>query len=201
MTKIKQNADMNSAGTKIIEFIGNQASGKMTMFFLVLQLMMGGLMFGVVYRFSSLAPGMMPLDLVFFYGVEDALRYFATIPDAAAQLYLHVLLPLDFIFPALYSFSFALIVAYMLERLARRGYVYPQWLVLYSLAAALFDYLENIGMIMMFHLQPLLPHSLVLATSMCSAMKWAIAFSGSIILMYLSFKLFTTRPRYVGRLF
>ncbi len=184
---------MSWSDNKLIRCVSKQATGRKVLLFLGLQVMMGGLMFGVVHQFSVLAHGLIPLDVTFFYGIEDVVRFMAAIPDGAAQFYLYVLFPLDLLYPALYSFSYALIVAYMLERLAQRGHAYPQWLVLYPFATALFDYLENVGLVLMFHLQPALPQPLLFATSLCSGMKWAAAFIGLGILAYLTFKFVTTR--------
>jgi hypothetical protein len=185
---------------RLIWFADRHASGKKVLLFLVLQLAMGGLMLGVVNRFSLLAHGMLPLDVKFFYGTEAALQFFAAIPAEAAQFYLQVLSPLDLVFPALYSFSFALIVVWLLKKVAQRGLLFPQWLVLYPFAIALIDYLENIGIVLMIHLNPALPQALVLATSVFSSLKWLGAFVGMGILAYLLYKMATTRADRFGRL-
>jgi hypothetical protein len=122
------------------------------------------------------------------------------VPAEAVQYYLQVASPLDLIYPALYSFSFALIVVWLLKKLALRGLLYPQWLVLISFAVALFDYLENIGIVAMLYLNPAVPQLLVLSTSLCSSMKWLGAFGGLAVLIYMLFKLITARPERFGRL-
>jgi len=184
----------------LIWFADKHASGKKVLLFLALQLVMGAVMFGVVQRFSLLAHGMLPLDVTFFYGSETAIRFFAEVPSEAVQFYLQVASPLDLIFPALYSFSFALIVVWLIKMLALRGHLYPQGLVLISFVVALFDYLENIGIVTMLHLNPAVPHLLVLVTSLCSSIKWLVAFGGLAILLFMLFKLATARPERFGRL-
>jgi len=173
---------------RLIWFADKHASGKKVLLFLVLQLAMGGLMLGIVNRFSLLAHGMLPLDVTFFYGTDAELQFFATIPAEAAQFYLQVLSPLDLVFPALYSFSFALIVVWLLKKVAQRGLLLSHWLVLYPFVVALFDYLENIGIVSMLHLNPALPQALVQATSLFSSLKWLGAFVGMGVLAYLLFK-------------
>ena len=185
---------------KVIQFVDKQATVNKVLAFLFLQTLMYGLMFGIARQFGLLAQGTMPLDVTLFYGIDSARQFFATVPEAAAQYYMHVLFPLDLIYPALYSFSYALIVAWLLRKLAQRGLVYPQWLVLYPFASALFDYLENIGVVSLFRQHGVLSELLLTATTLCSGLKWFGAFNGLSMLVYLSFKFVTTRPHRVGRL-
>jgi hypothetical protein len=187
---------------RLVWFADKHASGRKVVLFLLLQLAMGALMTGVAFRFSLIAHGMFPLDVAFFYGSETALRFFAEVPPEAVQFYLQVLSPLDLVYPALYAFSFALIVVWLMKMLALRGHLYPQWLVLISFTVALFDYLENMGLVLMFHLNPDIPQvlMLVLVTSLCSSLKWLGAFGGLAVLLYMLFKLITARPERFGRL-
>jgi hypothetical protein len=185
---------------RLVWFADKHASDRKVLVFLVLQLIMSVLMAGVAYRFSLLANGMPPLDVAFFYGSETAMGFLAEVPTAAVQFYLQVLSPLDMVYPALYGFSFALLVVWLLKKLALRGHLYPQGLVLISFVVALFDYLENIGIVAMLHLNSAVPHLLVVATSLCSSIKWLLAFGGLAVLMYMLFKLITARPERFGRL-
>ncbi len=198
--RAKYRDDMGVDINSLIRFADKHASGRKVVQFLLLQLAMGALMTGVAYRFSRLAHGMFPLDVAFFYDGEAALRFFAAVPPEAVQFYLRVLSPLDLVYPALYAFSFALIVVWLNRMLAQRGQPFPQWLVLISFAVALFDYLENMGLVLMFHLNPDLPQMLVRATSLCSSIKWLGAFGGLAVLLYMLFKLITARPKRFGRL-
>jgi hypothetical protein len=193
-------AEMGIDINRLIWFADKHASDRKVLVFLVLLLVMSVLMSGVAYRFSLLANGMPPLDVTFFYGSETAERFLAEVPAGAVQFYLQVLSPLDLLYPALYAFSFALLVVWLLKKLALRGHLFPQWLVLISFVVALFDYLENIGVVTMLHLNPAVPHLLVVATSLCSSIKWLGAFGGLAVLLYMLFKLITARPERFGRL-
>lgn len=185
---------------RLIWFADKHASDRKVLVFLVLQLLMSVLMAGVACRFSLLANGTLPLDVTFFYGIETAERFLAVVPAGAVQFYLQVVSPLDMVYPALYAFSFALLAVWLLKKLALRGHLFPQGLVLISFAVALFDYLENIGLVLMHHLNPDVPQLLVLATSLCSSIKWLLAFGGLAVLMHMLFKLVTARPERFGRL-
>ena len=191
--KTEQGTGMSINFNWLIWFADKHASGLKTLLFLALQLFMGAVMVSVAMRFAALAHGVLPLDVNFFYGSDTALRFFAEVPAEAVQFYLQVVSPLDLVYPALYAFSFALIVVWLLKMLALRGYLYPHWLVLISFAVALFDYLENAGLVLMFHLNPDLPKILVQATSLCSSIKWLGACGGLLVLLHMLFKLFTTR--------
>lgn len=146
------------------------------------------------------AQNLRPLDTTLFYGVDSARHFFASVPETAAQYYLHVLFPMDLVYPALYSFSYALIVAWLLKRLAQRGHVYPQWLVLYPFASALFDYLENFWMVVSFQQHGTPSEFMLTAATLCSGLKWFGAFTGLIMLACLLFKLVAMRSTRVGRL-
>ncbi|MDD5056475.1 MAG: hypothetical protein PHQ60_01295 [Sideroxydans sp.] len=186
---------MNWSDNKLIHCISKHASGRNVLLFLLLNLAMTVVMNVIAFRFGQMNDGMLPLDVTMFYGVQTAAHFFGSVPDAAAHFYLWLMMPLDVLYIPLYSFSFALIVVYLLQRLARRGHVYPQWLVLYPFAAGLCDYLENFGFIALFNLYPAQPQALLYATTMASALKWLGAFSGLSILLYLVFKWVITRPQ------
>ncbi len=184
---------MNRLDNKLIQCISQHASGRNVLLFLLLQTVMTVVMNVVAFHFGHLSNGVMPLDVTFFYSVQTAAHFFSIVPDAAAHFYLWLMMPLDALYIPLYSFSFALIVVYLLENLARRGHVYPQWLVLYPFAAGVCDYLENFGFIALFNLYPSQPQALLYATTIASALKWFGAFSGLSILLYLTFKWIATR--------
>jgi len=183
---------------KLYEFLNKKATGKMVLIFLLLTALMEGLMLVVEHQFSVRAQGQIPLDSIPFYSAETARQFFAVALGGAAKYYLHVHLPLDLFYPALYSFSYALIVAWSLMKLRERGHIYPQWLMLYPFASALFDYLENTGMFLLFQQDVLQSEMLLFATAWCSSLKWFGAFSGLSIMLYLIFKLVITRFVRVG---
>jgi hypothetical protein len=192
---------MNWSANKLIHCISKHASGRNVLLFLLLQAVMTVVMNVLAFRFGQMNNGVLPLDVTMFYGVQTATHFFSVVPDAAAHFYLCVMMPLDAIYIPLYSFSYALIVVYLLENLARRDQVYPQWLVLYPFAAGLFDYLENCGFIALLNLYPAQPQALLYATSIASTLKWFGAFSGLSVLLYLTFKWVITRSQSATRLY
>ena len=74
------------------------------------------------------------------------------------------------IYPFLFGISYCLVLAYFLQKLDKlKGYFF--YLCLLPVAAGIFDYLENIGIITMLINYPDLPKSLIATTNVFTIFK------------------------------
>lgn len=78
------------------------------------------------------------------YSEGDARAFLANLSETANAYYRHVQIPLDFLYPLLLALFGAFALAWVRRRLA-----IPRWLIGVPFAAGVFDYLENIGILMM----------------------------------------------------
>lgn len=75
-------------------------------------------------------------DMNFGYGFDEAVGFLSSISDKGRNVYLHIQLPLDFVYPIVYCTFFVLLI-YVLEAKKSALTVLPAVL-------AVFDYAENI---------------------------------------------------------
>jgi hypothetical protein len=104
------------------------------------------------------------------YTTEYAISLLKAIGPEGRELYLSLQLPLDFIYPGLFIISYSFLFAWLLKKNYR-----PESKVYYALyipiLAGLFDYVENILIIMMLNAYPDLSSGLVTAASLATISK------------------------------
>jgi len=122
---------------------------------------------------AQYAPGLTLFDLSpGGYSYDQALILLSALGATGRDVYLKVQLPLDFIYPALFALTYSLLIVWALQRypyLSRK----VRWLALLPILAGLFDYAENVGIIMMLTRFPELPEGLVRAASFFTVVKSA----------------------------
>ncbi len=104
------------------------------------------------------------------YSQEYAISLLNAIGPEGRDLYLSLQLPLDFVYPGLFIISYSLLLAWLLKKnydLRSKAY-YALYL---PILAGLFDYLENIFVILMLKAYPDLSQSLVAFASFATVAK------------------------------
>ena len=104
------------------------------------------------------------------YTTEYAISLLNAIGPEGRDLYLSLQLPLDFIYPGLFIISYSLLFAWLLKKsydLKSKVY-YALYLPIF---AGLFDYTENVLVIMMLKAYPDLGSGLVIAASLATIIK------------------------------
>ncbi len=87
------------------------------------------------------------------YSSEYAQKLFKTLGKTGREIYLFRQIPLDMIYPALFAKSFSLLLAFIFKK-AFSAKNKIQKLYVLPVFAGLFDYLENIGIIVMLSIYP-----------------------------------------------
>lgn len=89
---------------------------------------------------------------------------------AGRQTYLTLQLPVDFVYPGLFAISYTLLLVWLFNKgFAKRSPIF--YCALVPAVAGLFDYLENIGIIIMLRSYPQLSPVAVSLTSVSSVIK------------------------------
>ena len=104
------------------------------------------------------------------YTAEHAISLLNAIGPEGRDLYLSLQLPLDFIYPGLFILSYSLLFAWLLKKnysLESKAY-YALYL---PILAGLFDYTENVLIIIMLKAYPDLSSGLVTAASLATIIK------------------------------
>lgn len=143
------------------------------------------LMIGTTLAHISAVSGALPLDMrPFGYTPQDVTQLFNALEEDGRRYYLNRQLPLDTVYPALLALTLVAAIRWFDQRLS---YTRISWLgIAASLGAAVFDYVENLGIAAMILRWPDLPASLVHATSTASILKSLLTTSAVSLLLLLS---------------
>jgi len=116
------------------------------------------------------ASGMEIFDLSLMgYSYEYAIRLLINLGVEGRYVYLHQQLPLDFIYPGLFALSSCLLMAWVFSKTQTPAWMYYCcWL---PIAAAVFDYAENIQIMMMILQFPTISEHQVQLASLATMAK------------------------------
>ena len=104
------------------------------------------------------------------YSYDHAVLLMDTLGETGRSVYLTQQLPADFIYPGLFAISYSLLLTWLfLKSFDPKSWVY--YLVFIPILAGLFDYLENIGIILMINAYPDLTPGLVRFASIMTVLK------------------------------
>jgi len=118
---------------------------------------------------ASFAPGTPLFDLSLG---GYSIKLLTTLGAAGRECYLTVQLPLDFVYPALFALTFSSLVVWAAKKY---GFTWSKifWLALLPLVAGLFDYAENVGIVLMLTRYPEVSEGLVQTASFFTVVKSA----------------------------
>lgn len=157
---------------KLIEWIQTRSTGKNVVIFFSLNLVFYlTILFYSIPMVGRAAPDMKLFDVSpSGYSQEYAISLLNAIGPEGRNLYLSLQLPLDFVYPGLFIVSYPLLFAWLLkENYDLRSNVY--YTLYLPIVAGLFDYLENIFVILMLKAYPGIDSSLVAAASFATVAK------------------------------
>ena len=127
-------------------------------------------MVNVTLAHLEVVSGQMPFDMrPFGYSPTDAAALLDALRPDGHAYYLTRQIPLDILYPALLALTLGSTILWFGKRLPNRRLVHFGIAVL--VGAALFDYIENLGIVVMILSWPSLPDALVHATSAATIAK------------------------------
>lgn len=140
---------------KIYELINAHSSVKKVLFFFVTtQVVYATMLLFSVPKIAQYSNGKEILDLLpTGYSADYVRELFEILGSSGREVYLFKQIPLDMIYPALFAITYSLLLALILRN------IFPkenkiQYLSLVPILAGVFDYLENIGIIIMLSIYP-----------------------------------------------
>ena len=127
-------------------------------------------MVGVTLAHLEFVSGQVPFDMrPFGYGPSDAATLLDALGADGREYYLSRQIPLDTLYPAMLALTLSSTVGWFGRRLPNKGLVYLG--VAFAVGSALFDYLENLGIVAMIFGWSDLTGSLVYAASTATIAK------------------------------
>ena len=157
---------------KIIKLIQKYSTGKnVVLLFSITMVVYLTILFYSIPKVVTSAPEMKLFDVSpSGYTAEYAISLLNAIGPEGRDLYLSLQLPLDFIYPGLFIVSYSLLFAWLLKK--NYGLESKAYYALYlPILAGLFDYTENVLIIIMLKAYPNLDSGLVAAASLATIIK------------------------------
>ena len=157
---------------KIIELFQKYSTGKnVILLFSINMVVYLGILFYSIPKVLTSAPEMKLFDVSpSGYTTEYAISLLNAIGPEGRDLYLSLQLPLDFIYPGLFIISWPLVFAWFLKKnYSLESKVY--YALYIPILAGLFDYAENVLIIMLLKTYPDLGSGLVSAASLATIIK------------------------------
>ncbi len=178
---------------KLIEYIQNVATGRTVLIFFIPAMIVYGIMLlYTIPQVGQYAPKMKLFDLLptgYSFVYANELLYALGVEGRG--LYLYQQLPMDFIYPGLFAVSCSLLLTWLFTKsLNSNSKMF--YLCLIPIAAGLFDYFENIGIVRMLMSYPDITESLVSITSFLTILKSAFT-TAFFVLLLLGIILFMKR--------
>jgi hypothetical protein len=169
-------ADMsvtNRGDCKMMDRIWTQHLGLVTICFGMIGAAIYFLMLNVTLAHIEATSGHVPFDMrPLGYGLQDAVALLDELGEDGRRYYLNRQIPLDTVYPALLALTLISAIRWFGRRLHADGLVRIG--VILSSAAAVFDYIENIGVVAMITSWPDLPNAVVYASSIATVAKSAL---------------------------
>lgn len=144
---------------------------------------------------TAQSPGMRLFDMSpMGYSPQYAIALLDAIGPEGRDAYLGLQLPLDFIYPALFALTYSLMLVWLFKKVFDGG---AKWffLALVPAAAGFFDYMENLGIIIMLRSYPGIDPGVVEAASTFSIFKSVLTIAFYILLLCGFLLLFLKRRR------
>ncbi|MBU0729414.1 MAG: hypothetical protein KKE17_12865 [Proteobacteria bacterium] len=184
---------------KIVNFLKQWSSGKIVLgLFIATMVVYLTMLLYTIPAVERFAQGKALFDLSpFGYSHEYALSLLETLGKDGRSLYLHLQLPLDFIYPGLFAISHSLLLTWIFNK----GYAADSKIFYFAAIPFLggfFDYLENICIIVMIKSYPNVPHELVNVSSTFTLLKSVFTTTFFILLFMGLFKIIMKRPTIVN---
>lgn len=157
---------------QLLDFIERNIIGKKVLILFILTNIVYAFMLMVtIPRVTEFSSGLKLLDMMpLGYDFNYVNGLFSALGEIGRETYLTNQIPVDMIYPALFGFSNCLLLGFFLKKINKLNIKYS-YLCLLPLIAGIFDYFENIGIILMLNIYPSLMKFLVSSTNMFTIVK------------------------------
>jgi len=183
----------------MIKELRNKVSGKLVLLlFLITNVIYIGMLFYSLPKVASHAPKLVLFDMSpTGYNYSTAMNLLKELGPNGRDVYLSLQLPLDFIYPLLFSVTYSFLIIWLVKRF---NLIWSEhyWIAILPIAAGLFDYAENIGIILMLTHYPEISEALVLVSSIFTILKSMLTTLYFVALLVLFFFILLRRYKKTG---
>lgn len=157
---------------KVQQIIIENATGKkVLLIFILTQIIYGVMVFFTIPKIHKYSNGMKILDLMpTGYSADYVQKLFETLGEKGCSIYLFQQIPLDLIYPGLFAISFSLLLTFIFRKsFSKENKI--QKMNLLPFFSGFFDYMENMGIIIMLITYPDFQTWMANTTSVFSIIK------------------------------
>ncbi len=104
------------------------------------------------------------------YSADYVSNLFYLLGESGRHAYLFYQLPVDMVYPILFAIGYCLVLAFFLKKINKFESIF-YYLCFVPIFSGIFDYCENVGIILMLKFYPNYPNLLVGVTSIFSTLK------------------------------
>ena len=169
---------------KIAITLQNLASGRIVLILFILTMAIFSLMIMfTIPKVESFASGIPLFDMSpAGYSYQQAISLLESLGEEGRNVYLLQQLPIDFVYPGLFAITYALLLTWLFAKsFESDSKIF--FLALVPMLGGLFDYLENIGIIIMMKAFPNISQELVGVVSAFTILKSAFTTGFYILLL------------------
>ena len=169
---------------KIVTSLQKLASGRVVLILIILTMAVFSLMLlYTIPKVESFAPGMTLFDMSpSGYSYQQAISLLESLGEVGRNVYLSQQLPADFVYPGLFAISYSLLLTWLFAKsFEPNSKIF--FLVLVPVLGGLFDYLENIGIVLMINAFPDISQELVGVVSTFTLLKSAFTIGFYVLLL------------------
>ena len=150
----------------MLDHLKRISSGKVALtFFMLTNVVYGAILGYSIPHVLSFSPDAILFDMSpMGYSFDQAVALLQALGVDGRNAYLAVQLPIDFVYPGLFAVSYAVLLTWVFKNFTDQGSKL-YWLACVPVLAGLFDYLENVCIIMMINAFPDLSEGLVSVAS------------------------------------
>jgi hypothetical protein len=159
-------------GKHMIKKLSNKISGKLVLLlFSITNVVYISMLFYSLPKVSSYAPELVLFDMSpTGYNYATAMSLLKELGSKGRDVYLSLQLPLDFIYPTLFSLTYSFLIIWLVKRF-KLLWSMCYWIAFLPIAVGLFDYAENFGIILMLMHFPEVSEVLVQVSSFFTVLK------------------------------
>ena len=169
---------------KIVTSLQKLASGRVVLILIILTMAVFSLMLlYTIPKVESFAPGMTLFDMSpAGYSYQQAISLLEALGEVGRNVYLFQQLPADFVYPGLFAISYSLLLTWLFAKsFESNSKIF--FLALVPVLGGLFDYLENIGIVLMINAFPDISQELVGVVSTFTLLKSAFTTGFYVLLL------------------
>lgn len=148
---------------------------------LVTGFLVNGRPFGIA-ELKSITGGVGILDMEVFYSPEQAYRFLSAMGEAGRSFELTRIIPLDLLVPFFYALFLSTFISWLLHRWLPEKSPWQRLNVI-PVIGALFDYIENLGIIAMLLAWPMEMFSIAQITMAATLLKFGFSILAFVILL------------------